>query len=550
MANQITDTRTLVDDSNTLANYVGSTSPSRDSEIYMLSNGSIGEQMYDSTRWVMYNAGSPQDWSNNVFYVWINCGIVGLLDTKALGGFRIRFAGASTTDFFEVYIAGSDEWPTAIAGGWSQFVVDIEEAALAANTNGWTGGTPPATTAIQHVGWAGQTAGTKPRNADNTWMSGIWRLPYGSPGITIEGQNGGTTPWTFPDIYTQLTFRPGCFVTSAGGAWKCNTPIQIGNTDGTTHVFSDSNELILWDNPEYVTDNLFALSAVGNTSVTMGIKSGTGDAATASQGVTFQAASDSWRFNMDFNAADLDAINLYGCTFNHGGSFFLDSSAVSCISSFFIDCQKAYTEGATDFLRNNVIDADTVDGDGFVECGSMDNIKYCNFEFSNGHAIEITLPFDAVQASVGNLFTGYGGTPGSNLVEDSGSTDAAIYNDSGNAITIGVSGAGDTPSVRNGNNATTTVTNTKQITLTGLKDNTEVRVFDAGTTTELHGTENATTGGVDNRSFAFNETAGANVDIRIINKSYEYEEILNYVIPNNDAEIPIQQSFDRVYNNP
>jgi len=25
---------------------------------------------------------------------------------------------------------------------------------------------------------------------------------------------------------------------------------------------------------------------------------------------------------------------------------------------------------------------------------------------------------------------------------------------------------------------------------------------------------------------------------------------LNYVIPNNDAEIPIQQSFDRVYNNP
>jgi hypothetical protein len=70
-----------------------------------------------------------------------------------------------------------------------------------------------------------------------------------------------------------------------------------------------------------------------------------------------------------------------------------------------------------------------------------------------GHAIEAL----ATGTWTGIKFTGYDGTTGSNLVASSGATDAAIFNDTGGAISITISGGGDIPSVRNGVGATTTI---------------------------------------------------------------------------------------------
>lgn len=82
----------------------------------------------------------------------------------------------------------------------------------------------------------------------------------------------------------------------------------------------------------------------------------------------------------------------------------------------------------------------------------------------SGHALEITSPgtysFDAL------FFNGFGGTPGSNGTANSGANDAAIYNNSGGAVTINIINGGDTPSVRNGAGATTTVNNTVTVRVT------------------------------------------------------------------------------------
>ena len=139
MANQILDARTLVTDADDDTEWVGSTSPADNTDIKIQGLSSIGEQVNSSVRYCMWDAGTEQDWSNNVFYVWINCGIVGLLDLKGNGGFTIRFAGPSDSDFFEFYVGGSDSWPIAVEGGWVQFVVDIE------GSQDNTGGTPPTT---------------------------------------------------------------------------------------------------------------------------------------------------------------------------------------------------------------------------------------------------------------------------------------------------------------------------------------------------------------------------------------------------------------------
>jgi hypothetical protein len=129
------------------------------------------------------------------------------------------------------------------------------------------------------------------------------------------------------------------------------------------------------------------------------------------------------------------------------------------------------------------------------------------------------------------------------------SANAAFHNSSGGLVTLNVSD-GDSPSVRNSAGSSTTVNATVAVTLTGLKDNTEVRVFSTGTTTELDGIEDATAGSPDNRSFTFSLAAGTGVDIRIINVQYQYLKLTNYIVPSSATSVPIQQIFDRQYENP
>lgn len=103
-----------------------------------------------------------------------------------------------------------------------------------------------------------------------------------------------------------------------------------------------------------------------------------------------------------------------------------------------------------------------------------------------GHAIEIDTAGTYDLQDI--LFTGYGGTPGSNLTPSSGANDAAILNSSGGAVTINVNG-GDTPSIRNTASSTTTVVNSVNITLENVVPRSSCAVFAAAGGPETVGTE-------------------------------------------------------------
>jgi hypothetical protein len=168
-------------------------------------------------------------------------------------------------------------------------------------------------------------------------------------------------------------------------------------------------------------------------------------------------------------------------------------------------------------------------------------IEDCSFlSDGTGHAIELTTP--GTYTFSGNQFSGYAASG------DTGNE--AIYNNSGGPVTLNIAGGGSTPSVRNGSGASTVVNNNVSVTFTGMKDNTEVRVYEAGTTTEIAGTENATSGSPDNRSFTFSEQASVSVDYVIHNLGYEQIRVNAFSIPTLDATIPIQQRRDRNYLNP
>lgn len=85
-------------------------------------------------------------------------------------------------------------------------------------------------------------------------------------------------------------------------------------------------------------------------------------------------------------------------------------------------------------------------------------------------------------------------------------------------------------------------TNVSALNLTGLQANSEVRVYDAGTTTELAGVENSGT------TFTANISASS-VDIVIHSLGYEYQKIEGANTSSN-LTLPIQQRVDRNYRNP
>ena len=87
-------------------------------------------------------------------------------------------------------------------------------------------------------------------------------------------------------------------------------------------------------------------------------------------------------------------------------------------------------------------------------------------------------------------------------------------------------------------NGTVTVTT---LNLTGLKTNTEVRIFEAGTTTELGGVENSGT------SFTIN-ISESSVDIVLMSLGYIYQRIES-VDTSANLTLPIQQIVDRNYSN-
>jgi len=173
--------------------------------------------------------------------------------------------------------------------------------------------------------------------------------------------------------------------------------------------------------------------------------------------------------------------------------------------------------------------------------GELDNMEFISS--GTGHAIEFGPNTPSTITLTGHNYSGYAGSDGS-------TGDETIYNNTGGSLTINVVGGGDTPTVRNGTGASTTVNNNVTVTLTGMKDNTEVRIFEAGTLVVVDGTENATDGSPDNRSFSFSDSATDVVDIRIFNVDFEPADILGFSIPATATSIPIQQKIDRSFSNP
>jgi hypothetical protein len=472
VANQIVDNRTLGDSADAVGSYVsspapGGASPALDNEVFIEGTGSIGEQYTNTRRGVAYNYAATQDFSNQIFYVWVNCGIVGSLVTQAAGGSTIRFTGPSITDFWEVYVGGNDSWPTAIEGGWVQFAVDMDlaRARAVAGDLGGTGGTPPLNTAIQHVGITFLT-GAMTKGVDNAWMDAHWFLPKGTPGVLVEGvavAGSPVTPWVFEDILTQVGVASGTVKAGPGGSFVVNTPIQFGvaGSPAAVNSFKDTNSIILWDTQEFIDDDLYSFKAVtsgGNvTIVEFGQKTGAGTTASGSQGGTIAADTAARRWNVDFSDTGLTSAAFYGASLIHTNILDLRDkttagTAIESINTLYIDGVLALVHDSNQ-LKISVIapfagspispGSPNVNTEtSYMYTNTLSNIINSSFQFNNHHVITIS----GLYGSPG--FLGSPSIPTTMNLTDctfdgfgaDGTVDAAIYNRTGKNITINSSG--------------------------------------------------------------------------------------------------------------
>ena len=129
-----------------------------------------------------------------------------------------------------------------------------------------------------------------------------------------------------------------------------------------------------------------------------------------------------------------------------------------------------------------------------------------------------------------------------NIVFNSGTSLQILYLGVATLTANNLNGSNLDPSKVSGlNGGVITISTPATLTIEGLVLNSEVRVFDAGTTTEVAGVENSGT------SEGFSITIPL-VDIVIHKEDYNYLRI-NSVNTSSDLTLPVQQRFDRNYEN-
>jgi hypothetical protein len=453
--------------------------------------------------------------TDGAFFVWQFFASGAGLDTEANGGFRV-ICGNSFSAFYGYKVGGStsDFYPY---GGWQNHAVNPDSVSA-----DYTVGTPSGS--WSHVGAAyNSTIAIGKGN-----VHGVDAIRYGrGSSIFTQGDVTPNGPCTFSGFVAAdetSSTRWGLARTVPGGyLWQGR--MQLG-TSGTAVYFVDQNKSITWARTPKVSAN-FNLIEVNNASSQVDWTN-----------VVHRCLSTVSPTRILVNA-DAD-LNWDLCQFYNMGTITFGGTTGYCTNAKFQGCGQITPKG-TDLSGGDVSGYEGTADTGAVNwdvatstSGLLDDMS-----FTKGTAATHAMEFDATNSPttinlVGHSYSGYGAT---------GSTSATILiRRTSGTVTINVSG-GNTPTYKS-LGATVNVVSSTTVTLTGLVANTEVRVYDTSDDSVVDGVENSGT------SFAFSYTAGENVYIRIFHIQYLPADITNFTIPGSATSLPIQQIYDRNYDNP
>lgn len=437
--------------------------------------------------------------TDGAIYMWTNFLAPNAIDVQANGGMQI-LVGNTLANYKRFYIYGDDTIPY---GGWQ--VTAVNPANVASATQGTPSGV------WQYFGIAVAVQAAVGRGYPLAWDA----VRVGRGSITATNGDLANGYATFDAIATKNDLnitgdlnRWGIF-SYGNGTYTLQGRLALGSA-GTAVDFRDSNRAIFIKNTEFVTSAFNQIEIINTTSRVdwTGIN------------ITALGTLSKGRVIVTDNAT----VNIDGCTFTDMSTFnFQTNSTIT--DSTFRRCE-LITHGNSVFT-NNLIEASPAAV--AIVTTNLNGIQDCTFNSAGtGHAIEITTP--GSYTFTGNNFSGYGAI---------GTTNAAIYNNSGGAVTITVSG-GNSPTYRNGAGASTSVVSGATVTFTGLPTGTDIVILTAGTTTILDQVD-ANSG----TTYAWGYSGTPTVDVGFIKTGYVPYYIRGLALGSSNSSIPVAMTADR-----
>lgn len=446
-----------------------------------------------------------------------------LQSSKSAGGGQVVLDDG--TDEVGFYCNGNDSPGLSLPSYYNCLKLDVSNRAALSN-NAYTGSAAALTvSAITGVGY-GTIHQSKANGAiDNVWLDASYFIANTSYALTINGGTSGT-PEDWSDVSgDDVTNGWGMVANLQGSKYDINASWEWGDTANADSYFTAADFQVYIDARDMGTGNFLVRTIAGTGTNELRLSSG-----------LFQNLGTPVVWDLsdtDMNVTQFDAI-----TWTDAGTI---KFAVQSAGNRHVD----------NCIFNNCgqIDFQSIDGDGSIFNGSSDangailwdaddgsEENQTNLVFNSdgtGHAIYITAP--GTYNIDGYVFNDYATQVGT-------AANRAIYNNSGGAVIVNVSG-GLTPSYRDGASATTTINNNVTVTFDGLIANTEVRVYRTSDGVELAGVEDSGT------SFGASVAGGTDVYYTIHHEQYEHIRVEDFIWPSSATTIPIQQRFDSNYVN-
>jgi len=474
---------------------------------------------------------------DQLVYIWYNVLSPGLLDTIANGGFRVRLGTGQAANFGEWDLHGQDTLDR-YPGGWRCVVVDPTTTPTTID-----GGASFDLASIRYFGFYINMSGSAKYN------NIIIQYIAAGKGLRITGTD--VTGWQeVSDYCNDYTTRAWGMMQERAGIYYSYGTMTVSGAS-----FSDDSRIMKFDSTEYynsggswvptMSDNqngiLLLDDGANALTFTDGVQVGSGDTATGRSGTSFIGSGDVFTF---FDADDLtngsSDVNLYGTGINNFQTDLVFEPDLDHELSGVTFAGSGMVRSETNVVRNCTFSAHSsaASASFYWEPGST-NIKNSNF--------------------LGNTLTDFSLSGYGVMIPTSGSYSFSNLNFSGNDWDILYTGSPGTTATINSADATNhpstwyapyggtvEIIVSVTLTLTGLVSGSEVRIYEAGTTTEVAGVEDS---GIS-FSYDYNFVEGTYVDIVIHHVDYVYQRIETFLLPGSTSSIPVQQQYDRWYSNP
>lgn len=538
-------------------------------DTYVQSSKTVGGRVSANTAWAHTTIPTTTvDLSINERHVfqWLKCISIPQLDSKINGGLGITISSDATptltgttpsngpTNSKTWYVGGNED----TLSGWTCFVVNPN------STPDLTLGTPNVT-AIRRIGIRAKVVGVVGAFTVRPVNILFDATRYGT-GLTYNGING-TTPGTFADILVTAmnTANAWGILTADSSIYFGAAKMDFGTTGQTAiSSFKENGQLFVWRNFP-VASTFYAWRIRGTASFNTTFQLGDYSNGLVSNGCTIKGAGivsgtsfAQWTLDIGINtivniygsqlsemrAAILQATTtIRGCTFKNFGNITANGAIID--NCTFQDLRTTTPISATYGIVAETT-VPTLTNNTFVNCapaikwnvnantnGKLDGCKFVSGV--TGYAIELGPNCPSAITFVNINFSGYGAI---------GTTNAAVYNNSGKAVTISISG-GTSPTYYNGIGASTVVDLTTILTLTGLQTGSDIVILNAGTSTEQ---VNVDSNSGTTYAYSYSDS-GQSVDIGVFKSGYIPFYIRNYTLPATNSSLPINQIADRNYKN-